>query len=192
MLAEHNSAQLSFFRNSHFWNFLTFFLGDVFFENYLKFRIRVCGTILSAFNTAQNKFSFSEKTKWRCWDFFKNYVFFENDSKCRILVYGTFVYAFRATQHNFCLFKNMKVRCWLKNRFLEFMAKICIFSKNILRHNRALMQHNSAQLLFFWKLKMAVPTSRTFIWIMKNAVKNKKIGFSCQTGVKKCFKKIAY
>ena len=25
MLAEHNSSQLSIFRNSHFWNFLTFF-----------------------------------------------------------------------------------------------------------------------------------------------------------------------
>ena len=113
VLSKDNSAQPSFFWNSHFWkhrfknyfqvqkswiifeninfnenchkdfclwlpsmsqrNFPFFenlifeqfwlFLGYLFFENYLSFGIRACGTIMSAFNTAQHKFSFPEKNK---------------------------------------------------------------------------------------------------------------------------------
>ena len=49
------------FSNFEFLKFFYFFLGDLFFENYLTFGIRACGTILSAFNTAQHKFFFLKK-----------------------------------------------------------------------------------------------------------------------------------
>ena len=162
MIVEHYSAQLSFFRNSNFWNFLSFFLGHLFFENYLSFWIRACGTILSAFNTAQQKFSFPEKTKWWFWDFFKNYVFFENDSQYGILVYGTFLYVFRATQHKLVSLKTWKYGAGSKIVFWKLWPKFFIFSRNGFWHNRALISLNSAQLLFFWKLKMAVLSSGTF------------------------------
>ena len=70
-------AQLStifLFSKFSFLKFFDFFLGDLVFENHSKFGICACGTILSAFNTAQHKFSFPEKTKWRCWDFFKKCI----------------------------------------------------------------------------------------------------------------------
>ena len=96
-------------------------------------------------------FLFSKFSFLRFFVFVLGHLFFEN--------YWSF--EIRA-----CFFKNMKVRCWLKNRFLEIVAKICIFSKNVLRHNRTLIFHNSAQLLFFGKFKMAVPTSRTWLLLL--------------------------